>query len=275
MTQQAVNVFKLTDLTTLNPSDTATEVKVLVNKAASSFGHCAAVCVNPGLVTVAKEMLEVQQASDVKVATVVNFPQGTQSLQDTLEETKQALEDGADEIDLVFPYQTFKRDVAQLGHWNKEISDLVNPDEVSAQAFHYVQEVAILVHEYSKKLKVILETGELVHPYLIALATEVCIFAKADFIKTSTGKSPVSATPTAAVVIMETIKYHQADCGVKISGGVKTVEQASVYLDLATKILGPEFVTPEKFRFGASALFDDVRSLVLDGKPANGAASGY
>jgi deoxyribose-phosphate aldolase len=119
-------------------------------------------------------------------------------------------------------------------------------------------------------LKVILETGELVEPALIEGASRVAIQAGADFIKTSTGKTPVSATPQAAEIMLNTIKASGRPVGLKPSGGIRTVEDAGLYLGLADRIMGPGWATPRTFRIGASSVYDALIAAIEDRDAAPG-----
>jgi deoxyribose-phosphate aldolase len=202
----------------------------------------AAICIWPKHVAYARQLLG--DASPVKLATVVNFPSGALPRQQILVETAAAVEDGADEIDLVMPYSEFIQG-------NREaVTELVS-------------EVRTVLPS-GCHLKVILETGMLKRDSLITDASLAVINAGADFIKTSTGKVPVNATPEVATLMLEAIRQTGGKTGFKAAGGVRTVEQAKVYLDIAIEKLGVDWVTAENFRFGASGLLVDVLQ-VLDG----------
>jgi deoxyribose-phosphate aldolase len=152
------------------------------------------------------------------------------------------LTDGADEIDCVLPYRSFR-----------------DGDEVT------VTDVLTAVHrvvEGRAHLKVILETGELISRDLVTRAARLAISCGADFIKTSTGKTPVSATPDAVRWILDVIASSERVVGIKPSGGIRTLADASVYLDLADEIMGPSWATPATFRFGASGLLDDLTAVI-------------
>jgi deoxyribose-phosphate aldolase len=123
------------------------------------------------------------------------------------------------------------------------------------------------------RLKVILETGELGDAATIRAAADLALAAGADFVKTSTGKVAVNATPQAAEILLEAIRASGRPAGFKAAGGIRTVTEAAVYLDLADRILGPGWVSPETFRFGASGLLGDVLAA-LDGTAARG-STGY
>ncbi len=227
-------LLRLLDLTSLNEDDTEYKIEDLCQKAHTPYGNVAAVCVYPRFVPLAKRLLH---GSDIKVATVVNFPKGEYNLNKLKKEIYQALDAGANEIDAVFPYQEFL---------NKHYTEC----EKFAQSARELCE--------GKTLKFILETGEIKNALKISNATKICIDAGADFIKTSTGKTPVSATPEAANAILETIAADSRNVGFKASGGIRTVEDAKKYLLLAINIMGYKWITPGNMRIGASSLLNDL-----------------
>lgn len=230
----AKKVLSLIDLTSLNNDDTPEIIDCLCKKAVNSFGHVAAVCVYPKFVAQAKKLLN---NSPVKIATVTNFPTGGQPLEDVLAQTKTALMDGADEIDMVIPYQAY----------------LAGEQQVVKNYITASKKVC-----GTKALKVILETGALADSRVIAEVSRIAILAGADFLKTSTGKISIGATLEAAQVMLEAIKESGKPVGFKASGGVKTVKQAADYLYLAEEIMGEKWVSSNTMRFGASSLLDDI-----------------
>ncbi|NDY96610.1 deoxyribose-phosphate aldolase [Wenzhouxiangella limi] len=231
-------VLSLLDLTSLDDTDTDEDIQRLCRRANTKGGHPAAVCVLTHLVAQARTALANLDLQDtVRVATVVNFPEGDQSADEVVDQIRAALTSGADEIDLVFPYRALMSGDERLGY------HLVSRCR-QASSGHV--------------LKVILETGELKSSELIRTAAEIALAAGADFLKTSTGKVAVNATPEAAAVMMETIRDSGRPVGFKAAGGIRTTEQAAVYLDLGREILGEQWLRPERFRFGASGLLDDL-----------------
>jgi deoxyribose-phosphate aldolase len=124
-------------------------------------------------------------------------------------------------------------------------------------------------------LKIILETGELAEPSLIRRAAEIAIESGADFLKTSTGKVPVNATPGAARILLETIRDSGREVGCKVSGGIRTTAQAREYLNLAAEIMGPDWIGPDHFRFGASGLLDDLLATLGEGRSGDGDRGSY
>jgi deoxyribose-phosphate aldolase len=121
------------------------------------------------------------------------------------------------------------------------------------------------VVDHGRLLKVILETGELVEPALIEAASRIAIEAGADFLKTSTGKTKVSATPEAAETMLNAIRSSGRPVGLKVSGGIRTVTDAALYVDLADRIMGAGWATPKTFRIGASGVYDALVAAI-DGK---------
>ena len=233
----AQRVLSLIDLTNLNDDCTEEDVVELCSRAQGEFGNTAAVCVWPRFVNLCASIL---RGTSIKVATVVNFPHGGTDVADVVATTIAALDAGADEIDLVLPYQS-----------------MITGDE--AQVLSILQAVREVVHAPSH-LKVILETGELINPERIRRASELAIKSGADFIKTSTGKTKISATPEAVTTMLQVIRDSGRLVGLKPSGGIRTVADAQQYLDLADAIMGPQWATPQTFRFGASGLLDAVEA---------------
>lgn len=221
------------DLTNLNDDCTAADIDALCARTVTPFGHVAAVCVWPQFVAQASGLLE---ETPVRVATVVNFPAGGDDVEPVVAETETSVAQGANEIDLVLPYRRLRDDP-------KLVYGLVS---------------AIRAAAGKALLKVILETGEIGDADLIRQASVIAIDAGADFIKTSTGKVPVNATPEAAEIMLTVIADHGGDVGFKPAGGIKTLADAEIYLALADDIVGAGWATPRTFRFGASSLLDDL-----------------
>jgi deoxyribose-phosphate aldolase len=233
------------DLTTLEGADTPGKVRHLCAKAVCpdpsrpEIPSCAAVCVYPSLVGVAAEAL---QGSGVAVASVsTGFPAGQTSLSIKVTETREAVAAGASEIDMVI-----SRDAYLSG------DDARVAAEISA-----VKEACGEAH-----LKVILETHELPTYAHVRHASELAIAAGADVIKTSTGKVAKGATPGVVLVMLETVRDHffatGRVVGVKAAGGVSTTKAALHMLVLVKETLGDEWLTPDRFRIGASSLLNDL-----------------
>jgi deoxyribose-phosphate aldolase len=232
------------DLTTLEGKDSPGKVRQMCQKArwpheSSEIPSCAAVCVYPKFVGVAKKALE---GSTVKVASVATaFPSGLSALDVKLADVRRAVESGADEIDMVID-----RGAMLAGEHGAVF------DEIAA-----VKEACGAAH-----LKVILETGELGSYDCVRKASQIAMLAGGDFIKTSTGKITPAATPAVTLVMLEAIRdfYYATGkiIGMKPAGGIRTAKQALHYLVLVKETLGDTWLTPDLFRFGASTLLNDV-----------------
>jgi len=233
----------LVDLTRLEWTDAgddreAEAVRSLCRRAGTDFGPVAAVCVHPAFVSLASGALSDAGLRDsVRLATVANFPAGTASVEDTVGEIKTAVDDGADEIDVVLPWRA-----------------LLDGDLETVQQLLAASRMACS----NQCMKVILETGELADPEPIRQAAEIAIACGADFLKTSTGKVPVNATLSAATILLEAIRDSDRDVGFKASGGIRSTQDAVAYLALAEQMMGADWVTADHLRFGASSLLDDL-----------------
>ncbi len=232
----ALRALTLMDLTTLNDDDTNEKVIALCQQAKSAAGNTAAICIYPRFIPIAKKQLHEQGTPDIRIATVTNFPHGNDDIVIAEAETKAAVAYGADEVDVVFPYRT-----------------LIAGDEITG--FDLVKRCKAACGD-DVLLKVIIETGELKTPALIKRASEIAIEAGADFIKTSTGKVPVNATPEAAEIMLTVIKEMGVaeSVGFKPAGGVRTAEDAAQFLAMADRILGESWADKKHYRFGASSL---------------------
>lgn len=242
--------YSMMDLTTLEGKDTEGKVRQLCAKARqripqiSDLPHAAAVCVYPTLVALAKAELK---GTAIKVASVATaFPSGLASLEERVDETRRAVEAGADEIDMVISRGRFLQ------------GDLTFvSDEIAA-----VKEACGAAH-----LKVILETGELGSLSAVRRASDLAMEAGADFIKTSTGKVQPAATLQVTAVMLEAIRdyFYRTGrrVGMKPAGGIQTAKDAMQYLVLLHETLGNDWMTPELFRFGASKLANDIQMQLL------------
>jgi deoxyribose-phosphate aldolase len=247
--------LSMMDLTTLEGKDTPGKVAYLCRKAIQPmeprYGapSCAAVCVYPNLVPAAKRFL---RGSTVHIAAVATgFPSGQVPLATKLEEVRTAVESGADEIDMVIDRGAFL-----AGDYRKVFDEITLTKEACGQAH----------------LKVILETGELDTSDNVRLASVIAMRAGADFIKTSTGKIVPAATMPVTLVMLEAIRDHFFETGVRIgmkpAGGIRTAKEALAYLVMVKETLGDDWLTPDLFRFGASTLANDV--LMQIAKVADG-----
>jgi deoxyribose-phosphate aldolase len=228
----ALRLMPLLDLTRLGDDDTPPQIDALCAAALAAKPAPAAVCVYPEHVTTARRALG---DAGIRVATVVNFPEGEGSPARIQRETRRAIAAGADEVDLAFDYHAFLRgDVARAR------------DGVVACRDACGTGIA---------LKLILETGVLADDALIRQASQIGIDAGVDFLKTSTGKVAVNATLPAATAMLDAIETSGGRCGLKVSGGLRTLGDVVPYLALVEARMGPGWATPERFRIGASALF--------------------
>ena len=248
----AKKALSLLDLTDLSDTCDAAAIEKLCAQAQTPFGTTAAICIWPRFVAQARGILGKGHA--IKIATVVNFPSGNLAVADVLAETKQAINDGADEIDLVIPYRTF------LAGNETAVTEMVTAVKAACTP--------------PVRLKTILETGEIKDAALIRKASDLAIAAGSDFIKTSTGKVAVNATLQAAEIMLTAIKESGRPVGFKPAGGVRTVGDAGEYLALAASILGEGWASPKTFRFGASGLLGDILA-VLGGQSAPPAPASY
>ena len=233
------------DLTTLEGTDTVGKVVAMCAKAVrpnpldASVPAVAAVCLYPHLVPVALGQLK---GTDVKVASVAgSFPAGLGPLGARLAEIQEVVDLGAQEVDIVL-----NRSLFLGGRYAECFEELVAARDAAGSAH----------------LKVILESGELGSYDRIRQASVLAMAAGADFIKTSTGKIGVNATPPSALCMMEAARDFRHETGhrvgVKVAGGVRASRQAIQYLVLIYETLGPEWMTPDLFRIGASTLLNDV-----------------
>ena len=211
-------------------------------------GRTAAVCVWPRLAGLARSLLP----PDIRVAAVANFPDGSSNIARAVRDATAIASAGAQEVDVVIPYRDLGAAPALLAAVRRACEGLT--------------------------LKVILETGELADDALITHAAQIALDAGADFLKTSTGKRPVSATPASARLLLQAIAAasptQRTRVGFKPAGGIRTVADAAVYMALTAEWLGPDAVTPSRFRIGASGLLDDIEA-VLAGAPRPATNSAY
>jgi deoxyribose-phosphate aldolase len=248
--QQALSFM---DLTSLTDTESSEDIISLCQQAKSSAGNTAAICIFPRFIPLAKKVLAEQGTPEIKIATVTNFPHGNDDVAIAVAETKAAVAYGADEVDVVYPYKALIAGDINVGLELVEACKKACPKNVL--------------------LKVIIESGELKTPELIKLASEVSIRAGADFIKTSTGKVSVNATPEAAEVMLNVINDTNPEIGFKAAGGVRNAEDAKVYLDLANDIFGAEWLNADHFRFGASSLLTNLLSTLNGEEPEDSSAS--
>lgn len=252
--QELSLAMSLIDLTTLEGKDTDERVKDLCEKAIKT--GTAAVCVYPSLVAIAKYELK---DSGKKVASVAGgFPSGQLPMNLRLAEAQYAIEQGADEIDMVISRGKFLE-----GKLEFIFEEVASFKEVCK----------------SVTLKVILETGELETLDNIRIASDIAIRAGADFIKTSTGKMSVNATLPSICVMLQAIKdYYDATgkkVGIKPSGGISDGNTAAKYLRLTETIVGKQWLHPSLFRFGASRLVDNLVAEMSGVQNSKSTTGGY
>lgn len=241
-------VFSCIDHTTLKGTDNEESVEqfcrdTLEMCVGKEGAKVAAVCVYPRFVGIAKKLLD---GSSVRVASVAGgFPHGQTPLEVKLAEVRYAVENGADEIDMVI-----SRGLLLSGEDNKVCDEVASIKEACSGSL----------------LKVIIETGELPSFALVEKASMLAMEGGADFIKTSTGKIPTGATLEAAEVMLRCInnnvKNNKKTVGFKASGGIRTVEQAEAYAQLAKKIMGDDYINNQTFRIGASSLTQAMYSFL-------------
>lgn len=243
-----LRVFSCIDNTTLNATDNEASVEAFCRRTMEmrlpGNSHditVAAVCVYPRFVGVARRVL---QDSGIRVATVAGaFPHGQLPLALKVEEVRYAVGEGADEIDMVLSRGAF----------------LAGDDDVVRDEVARMKEAC-----QGRTLKVILETGELPSPTLVAKAAQLAIDGGADFVKTSTGKIATGATPEAAEAMLRCIesnvKINKKNIGLKVAGGISTPKEAMAYAQMAKKIMGDDYVKNQTFRIGASRLTEKMFS---------------
>ena len=232
----AARILPLVDLTSL--SDDATEAQIETRCARAIDAGVAALCLWPRFVPLAKVRLD---RSPIRLATVVNFPEGSDDLARAVHDTASAVAAGADEVDVVAPIEAILDGDIGL------VTELVQACRKAAP---------------EATLKVILETGRLAEPARIAAAARAAIMGGCDMLKTSTGRFPVGATLEAAAVLLAVIEEAEGRIGIKFSGGIRTTQQAAPYLYLVDHFLGSGWTSPDTLRFGASALLDDLLRIL-------------
>ncbi|MER5733451.1 deoxyribose-phosphate aldolase [Streptomyces sp. NPDC002138] len=242
--------ISMIDLTTLEGADTPGKVRALCAKGANpdptdrTSPRTAAICVYPDMAGIAHEALA---GTGIKVASVATaFPAGRAALPVKLADTRDAVAAGADEIDMVIDRGAF------LAGRYLETFELIKA----------VKEACVRPDGTAARLKVIFETGELSTYDNIRRASWIGMMAGADFIKTSTGKVGVNATPANTLLMLEAVRDFRAQTGVQIgvkpAGGIRTTKDALKFLVLVNETVGEDWLTNEWFRFGASSLLNDL-----------------
>ena len=234
----ARRLVSLMDLTSLNETDDEAAIVRLSGLAVSKAGSVAAVCVWPRFIPVARNAL---RETGVRIAVVTNFPEGAAGVEQAAVETAAAVAQGADEVDVVFPYRALLAGDAAVG-------------------LALVQRCRGACGDRAL-LKVILETGQLGAPDTVRRAAEIAVAGGAHFLKTSTGKTLPGATPEAAAVLLEVIAQARdggTAVGLKVSGGIRSIATARAFLDQYELRFGSGSAAPANFRIGASTLIGDL-----------------
>lgn len=234
----AQKAIGLLELTSLNADDTAERINALCKRALTPVGNVAAVCVLPKFAGLARRTLDTLQAREVRVVAAVNFPNGGASVSSVESETHAAMLTGADEIDLVYPFHAHLAGDKQIG------------GEMIAACKAKCGQRGVLT--------VTLETGVLRDPQIIHDVCRTAIRGGAAFLKTSTGKQVVNATPQAARIMIEAIAELGSLVGFKAAGNVRTLDEARHYLNMAQTRFGPYWLETGRLRLGAASLLDDL-----------------
>ena len=240
------------DLTSLGADDTDDDIVHLCERAQGRHGAVVAVCVWPRFAARARRELP----ATIAVAAVANFPDGGADIARALRDVQEIVAAGAQEVDVVLPFERLR-----AGD-ERAVTRLLDAVRSACDGL---------------RLKVILETGVLAEVGPITRAAQLALAAGADFLKTSTGKRPVGATPMAAEWMLRAIAADPASAGrvgFKAAGGIRTVADAAVYLASVRDILGAAALGPQRVRIGASSLLDDILAVLGD-RPAAGAQGSY
>lgn len=232
---QKTDLIPFIDLTSLSGSETTEIIQAISQTAVTPYGNVAAVCVFPEFVPTVRSCLA---GTSIKIATVINFPDPILSLQG-LEKALEALlmEGDVDEVDLLIDYKA-----ALMGN--------------KAKIKQQIQLARRLCHGLS--LKTILETGILAKPALIDYCARLALDEGADFLKTSTGKAAVHATPEAFQILLDAVLDAHPHAGVKVSGGIHTLDDIQPYVDILLETAGTAFLDPQHFRIGSSRLLKNI-----------------
>ncbi|OSR68800.1 Deoxyribose-phosphate aldolase [Pseudomonas syringae pv. actinidiae] len=234
----ARKAIELLELFALNIDDTEQRIVGVCQRAWTPVGPVAAVCVLQRFVCLARTTLDRMYARDIKVVAVVNFPHGGSNVDLVASEVRSALMSGADEIDVVYPFR------ALLGGDRQTGMELLS--------------TCARLCSGRAKLTATLETGDLRDSQMILDACRDAIASGADFIKTSIGKAAVHVTPQAARIMLGALADVGGQAGLKVAGGLRTFEEARLYMALARGRFGPQWVNIRRVRLGGSSLLDDL-----------------
>ncbi|MEI8395361.1 MAG: deoxyribose-phosphate aldolase [Rhodospirillaceae bacterium] len=233
----ARRALRLLDLTCLEPAADAEMIQALCRRADTPYGRVAAVCVPPRFVAMARECLA-ECGNPCHLVTVANFPAGEDGVAKAGEGAARAVAEGADEIDLVFPYRLY-----QAGEHDEALATVIGCRAMCGP---------------DVTLKVIMETGSFRKAGELAEAARDVLAVGADFLKTSTGFYSTGASLSAAAVLLGVIHDGGNRAGLKVSGGIRDLGATARYLALADAIMGPDWASPANFRFGSSALLENL-----------------
>lgn len=223
-------LFSVLDLTSLNADDTEEKMQTLLAQGITADSHAAAFCVFSKFIPFLSRH---KPHADIKLATVANFPHGLCTQKEVLTEIETAIERGAQEIDLVFPYSAY------INNQKKQALEII---------------CAARLHANQCTLKIILETGELVSQDLIYEISRSVLDLGVDFIKSSTGKTQIGATYSACIAMLQALRDSAAAAGIKLSGGIRTNEQALRFMQITALWMGENWLTPNHFRLGVSRI---------------------
>ncbi len=233
----ARRVLAALDLTSLGEDDDHVTIERLCARADTDWGHPAAVCIYSEWIDHARAELDALDLGAVRIATVVNFPDGSAAVERIERETRRAVAAGADEVDMVLPWQALRSGDAATPMRAVEVCRRACGDRL---------------------LKVIIESGELETAQLIRSASLIALQGGADFLKTSTGKFARGATLEAAGILLGVIAERGGDHGLKVAGGIRSLVDAAGYVALAEAMFGRHWTMPQHFRIGASHLLNDI-----------------
>lgn len=251
LARQAISLF---DLMALDTCDTESRIVGLCHRALTPLGPIASICVYPRFVLLARMTLDQLRLRDIRVTSVVNFPYGSANVEIAVSETRAAVMSGADEIDLVYPFRNLLSGDQQTG------KDMI----AACRAACGPQTV----------LTVTLEVGDLRDPQVIRDACQGAIQAGAHFIKTSTSKLVAVPTPQAVRIMLETIADVGGQVGIKFCGGLRTFDDARLFMNMVRSRFGPQWVSAQRVRLVGSSLLDDIL-LQLGVQARNPCGQGY
>lgn len=231
----AARALSLLDFTSLNDDDDDGRIEAFCRRALTPTGKVAAVCVYPAFVRTARRVLA---GTGVRVASVANFPSGGADAAAAADETRTAIEKGAEEVDIVFPYKAHFAGERAMAAAVVRACRKACGDEIP--------------------LKVILETSQIADAATLAEISRIAIDEGADFLKTSTGKLGAGATLEGIAVMLDAIRSSGRRVGIKPSGGIRTTAQAAGFLALGSAMMDPDYLAPGTFRIGASSIMGDL-----------------